>query len=182
MDDDKNLFSGLLELGREFLAELKGRKPEPKQEITMPELTVAEFMQTPEAVAELEARANQRAAELLKAEQLKARVIAFAKDLTESKTLGLSMKADELATSLMELTDIEKVIDLLGKVWEAKVVDFQERGHGREVHNKQAVPADLKPYIVKWVEAGKTPADFFAANPELGLADDYDLAEFTKEK
>jgi hypothetical protein len=61
-------------------------------------------------------------------------------------------------------------------------VDFQERGHNGKVETKQAVPAEVKPYLVKFVEAGKTPADFFAANPELGSADDYDLAEFTKEK
>lgn len=184
MADEKNFFESLLELGKELLAELKGRKETPPnsvQEATMPELTMAEFMQTPEAIAELEARANERAAELLKAEQLKARVLAFAKDITENK-VGLSLKAEDLTASLLELADVEKVMVLLGKVWDAKVVEFQERGHDGELHNKQAVPVELKPYIQKWIEAGKKPADFFAANPELGLAADYDLTEFNQEK
>lgn len=186
--DDKNLFENLLELGRDFLAEIKGRKqdpPEPKQEITMPELTVAEFMQTPEAVAELETRAIARAGELLKAEQLKAKVFDFAKAVTggtSEKPVGLSLKVDDLAANILELADAEKVMELLGKIWDAKVVDFQERGHSREQHNKQAVPAEVVPYLKKFVEAGKSPADFFTANPELGNAEDYDLAEFTKEK
>lgn len=188
MPDNGNIFEGLLELGREFLAELKGRKqepPEPKEEIDMPEtMNVAEFMQTPEAIAELELRANARAAELLKAEQLKAKVMDFAKAVTSGnseKPVGLSLKVDDLAASILELADAEKVMDLLGKIWDAKVVDFQERGHSREQHNKQEVPAELKPFIQKWVEAGKKPADFFTANPELGLAADFDLAEFSKE-
>jgi hypothetical protein len=187
MEEKENIFSGLLELGRDFLAELKGRKPEPKQENDdMPEtMNVAEFMQTPEAIAELETRANARAAELLKAEQLKAKVFDFAKavtDGTSEKPVGLSLKVDDLAASILELADAEKVMELIGKIWDAKVVDFQERGHNGKVETKQAVPAEVKPYLVKFVEAGKTPADFFAANPELGSADDYDLAEFTKEK
>jgi len=181
-----DLFKSLLELGKDFLAELKGRKveaaPEPTKENDMPELTLAEFMQTPEAIAELEQRAEARAAELLQAEQLKVKVLDFAKSITGDKPVGLAIKADELAAAILALPETDKVIELLSKVYEAKVLDFSEKGHAGELHNKQAVPAEIKPFINKFIEAGKTAADFFTANPELGAAEDYDLAEFTKEK
>lgn len=186
MQENTNILQNLLELGKDFLAELKGRKveptPEPTKENDMPELTLAEFMQTPEAIAELEQRAELRAAELLQAEQLKVKVLDFAKSITGDKPVGLAIKADELAAAILALPETDKVIELLGKVYEAKVLDFGEKGHAGEVHNKQAVPAEIKPFITKFIEAGKTAAEFFTANPELGAAEDYDLAEFTKEK
>jgi hypothetical protein len=182
-----DLLKNLLELGKDFLAELKGKKavtpdPEPKQENDMPELTLTEFMQTAEANAELERRATERASELLQAEQLKSKVLDFAKSITGDKPVALAMKADDLAAAILALPETDKVIELLSKVYEAKVLEFSEKGHAGEQHNKQAVPAEIKPYIVKFIEAGKTAADFFTANPELGAADDYELSEFNKEK
>lgn len=186
IDMPDNPIEKLLELGREFLAELKGRQtPEPQKENDMPELTVAEFMQTPEAIAELNKRAEERAAELLKAEQVKSKVSEFAAKLvggTAEKPYGLSMKAEELAAELLAFAEVDKVIDLLGKVYDAKVLEFSERGKSGEQHNKQAVPADVKHLLEKWVENGKDAKEFFAVNPELGQAEDYDLAEFAKEK
>jgi len=65
---------------------------------------------------------------------------------------------------------------------EAKIVDFQEEGSNGKAEQKQVLPAELKPFMSKWVAAGKTPESFFEVNPEIGLAADYDLAEFAKEK
>jgi hypothetical protein len=177
----------LRELGKEFVALFKASdKPaNPTQEIQEVEekqaVNMAEFMQTPEAIAELEKRATERAAELLKAEQLKMKVADFSAKLTGG-TIALAMKADELTADLLSFTDAEKVMEFVGKIMEAKLVDFQEHGTSGTSEVKQTLPETLKPYMQTWVAAGNTPESFFTVNPEIGLASDYELAEFTKEK
>jgi hypothetical protein len=176
----------LRELGKEFVALFKAsEKPaeKPTQEKTDMgnDLNVAELMQTPEAIAELEKRTGERLAELLKAEQLKSKVADFSAKLTGG-TIALAMKAEDITAALLSFSDTEKVMDFIGKVMETKLVDFQEHGTSGKQESKQALPAELKPYMVKWVEAGKTAESFFTVNPEIGLASDYDLAEFAKEK
>jgi len=171
----------LRELGKEIAALFKAEKAEPEQEKDMGEkMTVAEFMQTDEGIAELEKRANERAAELLKAEQLKTKVAEFSAKITGG-VVALSMKAEDITADLLSFNDTEKVMEFIGKIMEAKLVDFQEHGKSGASEAKQAFPAELKPFMNKWVEAGKTPESFFSVNPEIGLASDYDLTEFVKE-
>lgn len=177
---------GLRELGREFLASLKAAvKPAESSEQENTDMTdqmnVAEFMQTPEAIAELEKRASEKAAELLKAEQLKSKVAEFSAKLTGGQ-VALSMKAEDITAALLSFSDAEKVMDFIGKIAEAKLVDFQEKGSAGTKEQKQAFPAELKSFMAKWVDAGKTPESFFDVNPEVGLAADFDLTEFVKEK
>jgi len=176
----------LRELGREFVALFKaGDKPatQPEQELENMgnEVSTAELMKSPEAIAELERRTNERVAELLKAEQLKKKVAEFSAKLTGG-IVALAMKADDITADLLSFSDAEKVMELLGKVFDAKVVNFQERGSNGKIEGKLPFPAELKGFMTKWIEAGKTPESFFEVNPEVGLASDYDLAEFAKEK
>jgi len=177
----------LRELGREFVASLFKAAEKPAelsaQENTVmtEQMNVAELMQTPEAIAELEKRTSDRVAELLKAEQLKTKVAEFSAKLTGG-AIALSMKADDITAALLSFSDAEKVMEFLGKVMDAKIVDFQEKGYSGKSEQKQALPAEFKPWLKKWVDAGKTPESFFEVNPEIGLAADYDLAEFAKEK
>jgi len=149
----------------------------------MPELTMAEFMQTPEAVAELERRAKERATELLQAEQLKNKVADFAKRITSGEAYGLAMKAEDLSASLLALPEVEKVLDLVDKIVGSKIANFKEQGTGGHKEEKgQEVPEQIKPMIRRWVEMGKSAEEFFVVNPELGAASEYNLSEFTKEK
>lgn len=176
----------LRELGKEFVALFKAEKAadQPTQEqkdMSGESVNVAELMKSPEAIAELERLATERAAELLKAEQLKSKVAEFSAKLTGG-VVALAMKADDITADLLSFSDAEKVMELLGKVFEAKVVNFQERGSNGKTESKLPFPAELKTYMQKWVEAGNTPESFFEVNPEIGLAADYDLAEFAKEK
>lgn len=189
--DMENTFSWekLSELANQVIEAIKGRKaepaPEPQKENDMPELTVAEFMQTPEAIAELERRANERAAKLLEAEQLKNKVAEFAKRITSGEAYGLAVKAEELTAAILALPESEKVLELVGKIADAKIANFQERGTGahKEEPKGGKVPEEIRPLLNKWVEAGQDASKFFEINPELGLsASEYDLSEFTKEK
>lgn len=174
----------LRELGKEIAALFKADKSvtQPEQELENMGNTVdmAEFMKSPEAIAELEKRTVERAAELLKAEQLKSKVAEFSAKITGG-VVALSMKAEDITADLLSFNDTEKVMDFIGKIMEAKLVDFQEHGKSGTSEAKQAFPAELKPFMNKWVEAGKTPESFFSVNPEIGLASDYDLTEFVKE-
>lgn len=174
----------LRELGKEIVALFKAEKADPPtQENTdmSTEMNVAEFMQTPEAIAELEKRATEKAAELLKAEQLKSKVAEFSAKLTGG-AVALSLKAEDITADLLSFSDVDKVMSFVDKIVDAKIVDFQERGTNGVSNAKEKLPAELKQYMVKWVEAGKTPESFFEVNPEIGLASDYDLTEFAKEK
>jgi hypothetical protein len=175
----------LRELGKEFVALFKAdnkANPQPKQEQQNmgTELSVAELMKSPEAIAELERLAVERAAELLKAEQLKSKVAEFSAKITGG-VIALSMKAEDITADLLSFNDAEKVMDFVGKIMEAKLVDFQEHGKSASHKSKQPFPAEFKSFMNKWIEAGKTPESFFSVNPEIGLASDYDLTEFVKE-
>jgi hypothetical protein len=188
--DKPEWMNDLLELGNKFLSAFEGRKPEPPQEEStkendMPELTVAEFMQTPEAVAELERRADERAAQLLQAEQLKNKVADFAKRITSGGAYGLAVKAEELSAAILALPEIEKVLELVGKIADAKIANFSEAGSGghKDEPTGGNVPDEIKPLVRSWVAAGRDAAEFFAVNPELGLsATDYNLSEFAKQE
>jgi hypothetical protein len=190
--DMENTFTWekLSELGDKIIDAIKGRKPEPPQEEPtkendMPELSVAEFMQTPEAVAELERRANERAAELLQAEQLKNKVADFAKRITSGEAYGLTLKAEELTAAILALPEAEKVLELVGKIAAAKIANFSEKGTGGHEEDLKGgnVPEAIKPLVQQWVNAGMSAASFFEQNPELGMnAADYNLSEFAKQE
>jgi hypothetical protein len=189
--DMENTFTWekLSELGDKIIDAIKGRKPEPSPEPTkendMPELSVAEFMQTPEAVAELERRASERAAELLQAEQLKNKVADFAKRITSGEAYGLAIKAEELTAAILALPEAEKVLELVGKIADAKIANFSEQGSGgkKDEPKGNQVPDDVKPLVRAWVAAGRDAVEFFAINPELGMsAADYNLSEFAKQE
>ena len=60
---------------------------------------------------------------------------------------------------------------------------FAEHGYDSEGFiQKPQLPAAIKPYARQWVEAGKPMSEFFAQNPELGAADQYNLVEFMQVK
>lgn len=172
---------GLRELANEFLAHFKPAQKQEQESSMSESVDVAELMKSPEAIAELERLANERAAELLKAEQLKSKVAEFSAKLTGG-AVALSMKADEISAALLSFAEPENVMDFIGKVMEAKLVNFQESGTNGKTEGKTEFPKELRPFMQTWLAAGKTPESFFDANPEIGLAADYDLAEFAKEK
>lgn len=143
-------------------------------------LNVAEFMQTPEAIAELEKRASERAAELLKAEQFRAEVKDFAQKATGGAQYGLAINATELETALLSLP--VEALAIVKKIAEAKIVNFAESGTGGQNRSGKEIPAEIKPFVKQWVEAGKTAESFFDANPELGAASEYELSEYKKQE
>lgn len=103
---------------------------------------------------------------------------------TASQPRGLGVKADDVSALLAELSDDQrgKVETLLTNIVTAGLIDFNERGHNRKLDGVIELAKEIKPMLVQWLAAGKTVAEFFAANPELGGAGQYNLAEFEKEK
>lgn len=185
---DETLLEKITELGNNIVQAIKGRSEEPApipKENDMTELTVAELMQTPEAIAELERLANERAEGLLKAEQLKTKVAEFTRKLTAEGEYGLAIKADDIASRILALPEAEKVMELLSMVADAKIANFAERGHGGKNDDEVTggkLPEPIQALLQQWVDAGKEAEEFFAVNPELGQASDYDLSAYKKEK
>ena len=189
MEIESNLntfMQSLTDLGNKIVEAINGRKPEPDKENEVMEneaMTMAEFMQTPEATAELEARAEKRAAELLKAGQLKAKVVSTIAKLTSEGEYALALNAENITAAILALPETDKVLELIEQIAGVKVANFAERGsNGRndDLEGKK-VPDEIKGFLAKWVESGKEASEFFAANPELGSADEYDLSEYKKE-
>ena len=158
----------------------------------MPETKVpnlAELMQSPEAIAELDRRANERAAALVKANERKTKVFEFAAKLTggeKGKGSGIAVKAEKVAAILLAIPEAQQadVMSLLEATL-GNTVDFREKGLNGEFENKEELPAQIKPYISAWLAADKknTVKSFFEVNPEAGKYDQYNLAEFEpKEK
>ena len=189
---DTTFLQGLTDLGNRIVQAIEGRQkneqpenePEKEKDMTEP-LTVAEFMQTPEAEAELERRANERADTLLKAEQLKSKAVEFARKLTAEGEYALALKADELTARILALPESEKVMELVGLIADAKIVNFSERGHNGKEKEEQTgakLPEAIEGLLSAWVKAGKSPEEFFAVNPELGQASEYDLSAYQEKE
>jgi len=151
---------------------------------------IADLLQTPEATAELGKRATEMAAVMLAADKRKQHVVEFAAALvggTRERPIGLKVPAAEVVSVLLSLPvpQADAVERLLLKAL-TESINFSERGFKVDENgfiHKPAVPMTFKPYLQKWVKAGKSVAEFFAVNPELGEMSEYNLAEFTpKEK
>jgi hypothetical protein len=145
-----------------------------------------ELLQTPEAVEELGRMAEQRAAEMVEADKRKRDVVEFASKLvggTTERPFGLPVRADEVVAVLLSLPpkQAKAVQKLLDKALSA-AVNFAESGYEAEL-GYNARPKLSEPFAGfarKWVKQGKSIQEFFAANPELGDIEDYNVAEFVK--
>lgn len=176
------------------IVEAVGRKPaDPPAEPpahTEPETTspsLRELLNTPDAVEELGKRAQEMAQDAIRAEKRKLHAVEFAARIaggTREKPFGLRVKANEIVALLLSLP--EKQAKAVEKILEASLVaaiDFAEHGFDSDGFvQKPQLPAAIKTYARQWVEAGKPISEFFAQNPELGPAEQYNLVEFMKEK
>lgn len=183
----EELFAGL----QAGILEAIGRKPADPPEADPPATetspTLRELLNTPEAVEELGQRAQQLAQEAIQAEKRKLHAVQFAARIaggTKEKPFGLRVKPNEIVALLLSLPEkqaraVEKILD--GALDSA--IDFAEHGFDSEGFiQKPTLPEAIKPYARLWVDAGKPIGEFFAQNPELGSADNYNLTEFIKVK
>jgi hypothetical protein len=181
-----DLKAGILEaLGRTPPVENQAPVQPASPETTSP--TLRELLNTPEAIEELGQRASQLAQEAIQAEKRKLHAVEFAARIsggTREKPFGLKSKPNEIVALLLSLP--EKQARAVEKILEDNLnsaIDFAEHGFDSEGFiQKPQLPAAIKPYAQQWVNAGKPIKDFFAQNPELGSADNYNLVEFMKEK
>lgn len=139
-----------------------------------------------QSVIELQAKAKEMAELEMKKIQTAQHIAEFSASITggtPAQPRGLGVKADEVSALLAELSDEQrvKVETLLTNIVAGGVVDFTERGHNRKLDGLIELAKEIKPLLKQWIDAGKTTAEFFAANPELGGAGQYNLAEFEKE-
>jgi len=180
-----DLKAGILEAVGRKPAEHQADPPADEPEQVSP--TLRELLNTPDAVEELGKRASEMAQEAIKAEKRKMRAVEFAAKIaggTREKPFGLRVKPNEIVALLLSLPDkqaqaVEKMLE--GALGAA--IDFAEHGFDSEGFiQKPQLPTAIKPYARQWVEAGKPITEFFAQNPELGEAENYNLVEFMKVK
>ena len=136
---------------------------------------------------------DDRANELVKAElvrrQRDADIASFSKRMTggdEDTTKGLPCAEADLSAFLGTLDDkqLETAKALLEKIQGEGLVEFSERGHGREGEDKKPLPDELAKHLRTHLEIkGNTVKDWFAMNAaSLGAMADYDLSEFEKKE
>jgi len=180
-----DLKAGILEaVGKNKPAEHQADPPA-EPETTSP--TLRELLNTPDAVEELGKRAAEMAQEAIRSEKRKIRAVEFAARIaggTREKPFGLKVRPNDLVALLLSLP--EKQAQAVEKILEASLtaaIDFAEHGFDSDGFiQKPHLPAAIKPYARQWVDAGKPIVEFFAQNPELGPAENYNLVEFMKEK
>ncbi len=174
------------------ILEAIGRKPADPPEADPPAAdtvspALRELLNMPDDVEELGARAQEIAQDAIKAEKRKMHAVEFAARIvggTREKPFGLKVKPKDLVALLLSLPEkqsraVEKILE--GTLDSA--IDFAEHGYDSEGFiQKPALPEAIKPYARKWVDAGKPIGEFFAQNPELGSADNYNITEFIKVK
>lgn len=195
IDMDKTLVQMFEELKKSILEAVSTRAPAPTPPATQ-ELTenisgvspaLQELLGSNEAVEELGRRATEIAQDAIKAEKRKLHTVEFAAKIvggTKEKPFGLAVRPQDLVALLLSLPErqakaVEKILE---KTLDA-AVDFSEHGVDSMGYlQKPKLPASYRPYMEKWLEAGKPVAEFFAANPEVGQADEFDLSEFAKKE
>lgn len=146
--------------------------------------TVVELMKTPEAVAELDRLANERAEARIKQEENSRKVAEFSAKLTggiSGKGTGTAVTKERVAEVILSLPeDKQPVVMALLEDALKGVIDFREKGHGSEFENKREFPPQLRPILISWLKSGKTVAEFFTVNPEAGKFEEYNLQEFVE--
>ena len=126
------------------------------------------------------ARADERARVL--AEQRRANEI---RELANTLTAGpraLWHKPADLEALLGKLTDEDRAIvgALLQEIQQKGLVDLGEHGTQANGATLVQLPPFAQRALGAWLEKSGTVAEWFALNPELGTADQYDLKGFEK--
>lgn len=129
--------------------------------------------------AKIEAAVQAERTRLLAETKRKDEVHALSTKLTTGK-FAFPQKPDELEAVLLQLSDTDRalVTPILEKIQLSGLVDLGEHGHSRDVSGLKQLDAPVKALLSQWVAGKQTVAEFFKVNPELGKADEYDLAAF----
>ena len=148
--------------------------------------TLTELLKTPEAVKELGKIAESKAKEFMAAEARKRQIVEFASTLvggSKDAPYGLPVKADEVVAILLSLppAQAEAVQTLLTATMKASVNFMTNGAYASEFNSHPHLPAVYHGSLRMWMQAGRDVKSFFAANTELGKAEDYNLSEFVKE-
>lgn len=131
--------------------------------------------------------AESRAKEMIRVARRKDHVVEFAATLTggtKERPFGLPVRASEVTKLLLELPEAQaaKVERMLTLALDA-AVDFAEHGIGGEGFlQRPKLPDYLRPAMVEWVAAGRTVKDFFKEVATELKMEDFNVAEFEKEK
>lgn len=91
---------------------------------------------------------------------------------------GLSAKPEDVVAALEAVP--AAIQEAMQALLRAKVVDFSERGSGRDgTAGKKALPAEMRGALTDWLAAKQGLDEFFAVNrEELGDMEQYDLSEW----
>ena len=167
-------------------------QPEPNPEIDLPPDVIAELMEQarksgqagPHQLAQIVQRvadqqAERRVTELLEANQRQWEITELAAKLTGNGERALPVKIETMADFLVSLNpnqfDAAKAI--FETISKNGLIEFSEFGHSRQ-RRKKELPGDYQGALKDTVAAGNTVADFFAALPDLGNPDEYDLSAY----
>jgi hypothetical protein len=148
---------------------------------------IMELLGSPEALEQMDARAQEMAQATIHLGQRKKHVTEFAAKIaggTKEKPFGLPIRTGDLISLLLSLPEaqslaVEKVLE---RTWH-NAVDFAEHGvDGDGFPAKRTLPKELQGAMAGWVKAGHPVEEFFAVNPEAGSADEYDLRAYAKKE
>jgi hypothetical protein len=183
---------GLAEIKQIVLSGLKPTPDEPQlsEGVTMPEETVelqepqaqTVDLASPEIQAEIDLRAEAKAAVIVAQRAHEAQVSAFAASLVHQ---GVPVGAEELVAFLSKLPAevYPEAERLLGEIATKGLIQFEEQGHSKVATGSQPLPDWTAAQLSKWLAAGKPLGEFFEVNADvLGAMSDYNLTEYQKEQ
>lgn len=179
--------SRMMELGREFIALFAQPDPQgsPPSGTPAPVITsgapVTVDLQSPSVAAQIEAEVQKRTDAIAKAAERKTAAHDLAVKITagtKEKPIGLSLKAEDVEAFLLSLP-VEadaKAHSVINALFDAKVVSFEESGHGRTVPDGlEELP---KEYAAKLDSGEMTVAQLSSPILALGDLSKYDLSKW----
>ena len=200
--EENQTFGGLIKAGFEDLKDALGiSKRDSENQDTTERKNMDEILETPEAQAEIERLADARAEERAKvladkrvAEALAlqkrqahvAEVVARVIGGTDEKPVGLAVNKENLEKFMLSLPEDgqEQFEEMLSEIADAKIVSFEEDGHGKQLDGKMPLPDNMAQQLSKWVEAKSgTVSEWFTMNADmLGEMESYDLSKYKEDK
>lgn len=129
--------------------------------------------------AQLQASQEKMVAELMAQMREERETIEFSQAVTTGDR-SLPFTPDEMKDliSALPMQYRGPIKDAFKRIVDTGLVDFTERGTSRGTATPQALPADTALALRSFLANGGKLDTFFAANPELGAKDTYDLKEY----
>ena len=130
----------------------------------------------------VEAQAGRRLAQMMAEMKRKSEIAEFcdrATGGTDEAPRGLPIASNDLEAFMLSLDEKQRPAaqELFGQILDSGLIDFSEKGHGREIEGTKELPAGVDRLLKRHMDNGGELAEFFEV-ADIGNMKDYNLSAY----